>query len=76
LEVFFYAAAGSVRLGSALDGAGVDSDLLDAVEVEWDASVGAQGAAVESYGRVMPRTTVDCVGILELLHKHGMFSGG
>jgi len=43
LEIFLYAAAGSVRLGAALDGAGVDSDLLDAVEVSGMPRLGRRG---------------------------------
>ncbi len=52
--------------GAALDGAGVDADFFDPVEVERDAAVGGEFAAVEGDGRRCYR--VRCGGIVFYSH--------
>jgi hypothetical protein len=47
LEIFFYGAAGGERLGAALDGAGVDANVFDPIEIERDAAIGLESAIVE-----------------------------
>ena len=56
LVIFFYGAAGDEGLGAALDGAGVDANVFDPVEIQRDAAIGLQGAIAQmSEGSVRRR---------------------
>jgi len=45
LKIFLHAAPGGVGLGATLHCAGVDPHLLNALEVQRDAAIGAEGTA-------------------------------
>ena len=47
LIILFYGAAGGERLCATLDGAGVDADVFDPIEVEWDSAIRLESAVVE-----------------------------
>jgi hypothetical protein len=59
LVVFFYGAARDEGLGAAFDGAGVDANVFDPVEIQGDAAIGLQGVATEvSEGQVAEERSV------------------
>jgi hypothetical protein len=64
LEVLLHGAPCADGSGAALDGAGVDLELLDPVEVELDPTIGCKLAAVEGYG--------GCGGGLVLFDCHAL----
>ena len=47
MPIFFYRAARSEGLGAAFDGAGVDAQVSDPIEIEWNAAICFEGAAAE-----------------------------
>jgi len=55
LPDFFYGAASDEGLGAAFDGAGVDANVFDPIEIERDAAIGLEGAAAEVSERCIRR---------------------
>jgi hypothetical protein len=47
LPISFYSAASDEGLGATLDGAGVDANVFDPIEIQGHAAIGLQGAAAE-----------------------------
>lgn len=47
MVLFFYGAARDERRGAAFDGAGVDADVFDPIEIERHAAIGFQRAAAQ-----------------------------
>ena len=47
MVIFFHGATGDERLRATFDGAGVDTDVFDPVEIQRDARIGLEGATAK-----------------------------